>query len=48
MVVPFAREPREVEDSNEVDFALVRPAVLEEPLELENTFRSNPGDPTRA
>jgi len=34
VVVLFAREPREVEDNNEVNLALVRPAVLEEPLQL--------------
>ncbi len=34
VVVLFAREPGEVEDNNEVNLALVRPAVLEEPLQL--------------
>ena len=34
MVVFFAREPREVEDNDEMDLALVRSAVLEKPLQL--------------
>jgi hypothetical protein len=34
VVVLFAREPCKVEDNNEVNLALVRPAVLEEPLQL--------------
>ena len=34
VVVFFAREPREVEDDNKVNPALVCPAVLEEPLQL--------------
>ena len=35
----FAREPCEVEDNNEVNLALVRPAVLEEPLQLRTVGR---------
>jgi NAD(P)-dependent dehydrogenase (short-subunit alcohol dehydrogenase family) len=34
VVVFFAREPREVEDNDEMNLALVRPAVLEKPLQL--------------
>jgi len=34
-----AREPREVEHNNEVDSALVRPAVCEEPLQLRTVGR---------
>ena len=34
VVVLFAREPRQVEDDDEMNFALVRPAVLEKPLQL--------------
>src|SRR5687767_355050 len=30
----FAREPREVEDNDEMNLALVRPAELEKPLQL--------------
>ena len=34
MVVFFARETREVEDNDEMNLALVRPAVLEKSLQL--------------
>ena len=37
--IRFSREPREVEDNNEKNFALVCPAVLEEPLQQRTVGR---------